>query len=40
MEEPSFWDDNTKAQKVIAQANAIKSWLLPYEDCKKRFSRD
>ncbi len=37
MEEPSFWDDNTKAQKVIAQANAIKSWLVPYEDCKKRF---
>lgn len=37
MEEPHFWEDNLSAQKIIGSANAIKSWLVPYNECKKRF---
>ncbi|MCH9609637.1 MAG: Peptide chain release factor 2 [Chlamydiales bacterium] len=37
MEEPSFWDDNTSAQKVIAENNGLKVWTGPYAELKKRF---
>jgi len=30
MQEPSFWDDNAKAQKTISLSNDLKSWTLPY----------
>lgn len=38
MEEPKFWDDNLSAQKVIAKANELKSWLVPYEESLTRFN--
>lgn len=37
MQEPKFWDDPAKAQKVIDQSNQIKSWTIPYKDLKDRF---
>jgi len=38
MEESTFWDDNTAAQKVIAQANELKAWTVPYHETKKKFT--
>ncbi len=32
----SFWDDQTRANQVIAKANLLKSWLEPYRDLAKR----
>ncbi len=37
MEESSFWDDNDNAQKVIAEVNKIKSWLMPYKNSVQKF---
>lgn len=36
MVEPSFWEDQNKAQKCIREANHLKSWIFPYYDLKKR----
>jgi hypothetical protein len=30
MEDGSFWDDATKAQQIVGQANTIKRKLLPF----------
>lgn len=38
MEESQFWDDNEKAQKVIAEANALKGWTVPYKEIKEKFN--
>lgn len=38
MEAPGFWEDNDKAQKVIAESNLLKAWTVPYNEFKKRFS--
>ena len=36
MNDPTFWDDNTEAQKTIAKCNALKAWTLPYRSvCQK-----
>lgn len=37
MEEMGFWDDNTKAKKVIEEVNKIKCWTKPYEEVCSRF---
>lgn len=37
MEDPEFWNDNAKAQEVIAEANELKGWTVPYQDLKERF---
>jgi peptide chain release factor 2 len=37
MESPGFWDDNTAAQKVIAECNDLKAWTTPYKELKQRF---
>lgn len=37
MEAPGFWDDNDKAQKVIAETKALKAWTDPYHQLKQRF---
>lgn len=37
MGDPEFWDDNAKAQAVIAEANALKGWTVPYSEIKTRF---
>jgi peptide chain release factor 2 len=38
MEEGSFWDDSERAKKVIAEANILREWTVPYQDLKNRFS--
>lgn len=37
MENPSFWDDNAKAQQCINEMNALKSWTDPAQLLKQRF---
>ena len=37
MEEPSFWDDASQAQSVIAECNVFRAWTVPYADLKSRF---
>lgn len=37
MEAPGFWNDNDKAQKVIAEINLLKMWTNPYNDLNRRF---
>lgn len=37
IEGPSFWEDNEKAQKVIAECNRLRLWTVPYQDLKLRF---
>lgn len=37
MEESEFWNDNSAAQKVIAECNQLKAWTTPYNDLKQRF---
>lgn len=37
MSQPDFWNDNEKAQKIIAESNDLKAWINPYHDIKRRF---
>jgi peptide chain release factor 2 len=37
MEEGDFWIDQEKAQKTISEANALKVWIIPYRELKRRF---
>lgn len=37
MEASDFWDDPSKAQKIIDQSNSLKAWTQPYKELKKRF---
>ncbi len=37
MEAPGFWDHNETAQSVIAEANKLRSWTIPYNELKNRF---
>lgn len=37
MEAPKFWEDQEKAQKVIAESNQNKTWTVPYNNLKRRF---
>lgn len=37
MADPRFWDDQGKAQKLIAESNALKAWTEPYCEIKKSF---
>ncbi|MBT3393673.1 MAG: peptide chain release factor 2 [Waddliaceae bacterium] len=32
----TFWNDNDAAQKVIAESNDLRGWLVPYHDLKER----
>lgn len=36
-EAPHFWDDNDRAQGLIAEANALRTWTIPYHDLKIQF---
>lgn len=38
MEGATFWEDNDKAQKVIAESNLLKAWTIPYKQLKGRFN--
>jgi peptide chain release factor 2 len=38
MESSTFWDDNESAQQVIAEANSLKEWTIPYYDTQSRFT--
>jgi peptide chain release factor 2 len=37
MEAPGFWDDNDKAQKVIAEMKQLRAWTEPFQGFKQRF---
>lgn len=37
MEEPSFWNDNEEAQKVIAECNDLRKWTAPYAELNLKF---
>lgn len=37
MEDPEFWNDNAKAQRIIAEANELRGWTVPYKEIKERF---
>ncbi len=37
MEDPSFWEDQERAQEVITEANELKSWTGPYREIKESF---
>lgn len=37
MEEASFWDDNERAQKIIAECKQIKLWTIPAKELARRF---
>lgn len=37
MESPQFWDNNDRAQKVIAESNELRVWTQPYNNLKRRF---
>lgn len=38
MASPTFWDDQTKANKTIAEVNLLKSWLEPYNELVSRLN--
>lgn len=37
MEAPTFWDDNTKAQKAIVEINSCKEWVSPHASLTSRL---
>ncbi len=37
MEAPTFWEDNARAQRVIAESNHLKIWVAPYRSLKRRL---
>lgn len=37
MEESGFWEDNTSAQKIIAECNQLRVWTVPCHLLKKKF---
>lgn len=37
MEAVDFWDNHSKAQHTIAEANQLKGWTIPYREIKERF---
>lgn len=37
MEAPSFWENNEKAQNIIAECNGLRAWTIPYTQLKIRF---
>lgn len=37
MENPDFWQDHDRAQRVIAESNQFKVWTVPYHNLKQRF---
>jgi peptide chain release factor 2 len=38
MADPTFWDDQSSAQKVIDQCNGLRRWTVPYQEIAKRFT--
>ncbi len=37
MAEPSFWDNQEEAQKVVQESNELKLWTVPYQEIKAQF---
>lgn len=37
MSEPSFWDDQDTAQKVVQESNELKLWTVPYQEIQAQF---
>jgi len=38
MEDPSFWEDQSSAQKIIDECNLLKKWTVPYRELELRFA--
>ena len=38
MEDPQFWNEQIRAQQVIAEVNDLRSWTIPYRELKESFS--
>jgi peptide chain release factor 2 len=38
MAEPSFWEDQATAQKVVDECTALRRWTVPYREISARFS--
>lgn len=37
MAEPGFWSDREEAERVIAENNALKAWVVPAKEVRDRF---
>lgn len=37
MEDPDFWQDNDRAQKVIAECNDFRVWTVPHQQMRRRL---
>ncbi|MEZ5315107.1 MAG: peptide chain release factor 2 [Chlamydiales bacterium] len=37
IEDPDFWDDNIRAQKLINEVNTLKGWVVPYQTIEEQF---
>lgn len=37
MEVDDFWNDNDRAQKIIAESNQLKAWTVPYQELRRNF---
>lgn len=37
MEEPSFWENQDEAQKVVQESNELKLWTVPYQEINAQF---
>lgn len=37
MEAPEFWGNQRKAEQIIAEANQLKAWTVPYRKIKENF---
>lgn len=37
MNDPQFWSDNERAQKIINESNDLKEWTFPYEQVSRRL---
>ena len=38
MESQDFWNDNDKAQRIIAECNKLRAWTVPYNSLKSAFN--
>ncbi|MEG0036583.1 MAG: peptide chain release factor 2 [Victivallaceae bacterium] len=36
--DPSFWNDQESAKRIISRANRLKEWVIPYSELRERIS--
>lgn len=37
MEDPTFWDDQEAAKKIMGEVSLLKGWIVPYEKMRVQF---